>query len=700
MNDKSQSELLTSDQQYQVLLDLARSELLSRGDVDLAAARISEAATKALKVGRASVWLIEGDPPDLVCRHMYMPANDSHRTGIHLPTALCPRYCKSLDDHRLLVVEDALTHPLTAELVDVYLKPEGIGAVLDAPIYLDGKACGVVCTAHHGGPRQWRDEERSFAAAMADMMRMVLEASRRRQAEESLRDMLLRYRLAVNAGGIGVWQWEAHTGQFTADPILLRLLGMPEDGPSPLRPAWDTHLSAGDRAALLAAIDAVAQGKRNEFTIEHQLTGCEGSTRWVLTRGQAVRHEDGRIERYLGTMIDITERKMLEEQLLQSQKMEAIGKLAGGIAHDFNNSLQVIHGYTEMLAKRVGTQEPLRKYVRLIGVAGQRASELTRQLLTFSRKQVIRPALVNLNSLLAETELMLHRVIGEHIHIVRHACDHLDLVRADPGQMVQVMMNLALNARDAMPDGGTLTFATDNFTADEDSVRRGVVGKAGRYVSMTVSDTGCGMPDHIRQKIFDPFFTTKDMGKGTGLGLSTVYAIIQNCDGTINVSSEPGKGATFTILLPQQDGVIATKEASGAHAMTPGSETILLVEDEQDVRELAGEVLRSAGYRVLEASGGSEAMKLNTSEPVIDLVIADMVMPGISGRALVRELRLKRPTLRVLYASGYTGFQNEVSGTEERYQVIEDFLQKPYSSTSLIDMTRMILDRSECTPSE
>lgn len=695
MNDKSQSELLTSDQQYQVLLDLARSELLSGGDVDLAAARISEAATKALKVGRASVWLFEGDPADLVCRHMYMPANDTHRTGIRLPVALCPQYCKSLDDHRLLVVEDALTHPLTAELVDIYLKPEGIGAVLDAPIYLDGKACGVVCTAHHGGSRHWRDEERSFAAAMADMMRMVLEASRRRQAEESLRDMLLRYRLAVNAGGVGVWQWETDTGHFTADPILLRLLGMPEEGPSPTRPAWDSHCSAGDRAALLAAIDAVAQGEKNEFTLEHQLIGSEGRIRWVLTRGQAVRHKDGSIERYLGTMVDTTERKMLEEQLLQSQKMEAIGKLAGGIAHDFNNSLQVIHGYTEMLAKRVGTQEPLRKYVRLIGVAGQRASELTRQLLTFSRKQVVKPALVNLNSLLAETELMLHRVIGEHIHIVRHACDHLDLVCADPGQMVQVIMNLALNARDAMPDGGTLTFATDNFTADEDSVRRGVVGKAGRYVSMTVSDTGCGMPDHIRQKIFDPFFTTKDMGKGTGLGLSTVYAIIQNCDGAISVSSEPGKGATFTILLPQQDGVVATKEPSGAHAMTPGSETLLLVEDEQDVRELAGEVLRSAGYRVLEASGGSEAIKLNTSEPVIDLVIADMVMPGISGRALVRELCLRRPTLRVLYTSGYTGFQNEVSGTEERYQVIEDFLQKPYSSTSLIDMIRMILDRSE-----
>lgn len=693
MNEKSPSELLTSDQQYQVLLDLARSEMLSRGDVDLAAARISEAATRALKVGRASVWLFEGDPVELVCRHMYMPANDAHRTGIRLPAALCPHYCKSLDDHRLLVVEDALSHPLTAELVDIYLKPEGIGAVLDAPIYLDGKACGVVCTAHHGGPRRWRDEERSFAAAMSDMMRMVLEASRRRQAEESLRDMLLRYRLAVNAGGIGVWQWEADSGQFTADPILFRLLGMPEDSRSPTHPVWDTHLSAGDRTALLAAIDAITAGRKSEFTIEHQLNGSDGRLRWVLTRGQAVRHKDGRIERYLGTMIDITERKMLEEQLLQSQKMDAIGKLAGGIAHDFNNSLQVIHGYTEMLAKRVGTQEPLRKYVRLIGIAGQRASDLTRQLLTFSRKQVLRPELVNLNTLLAETELMLQRVIGEHIHIVRNACDHLHLVRADPGQMVQVIMNLALNARDAMPDGGTLTFVTDNFYADEQAVNQGVVEKTGHYVSLTVSDTGCGMPDHIRQKIFEPFFTTKEMGKGTGLGLSTVYAIIQNSDGTIHVVSEPGKGATFTILLPQQDGVIAAKDESGGHATTTGSETILLVEDEQDVRELAGEVLRSAGYRVLEASCGPQAIEMNAHEPVIDLVIADMVMPGMSGRALVSELRVKRPALRVLYASGYTGFRNDVSGKDERFEVIDDFLQKPYSSTALIEMIRRILDR-------
>ena len=399
----------------------------------------------------------------------------------------------------------------------------------------------------------------------------------------------------------------------------------------------------------------------------------------------------GNCTHLVGAVHDVTERKQLEAQFRQSQKMESVGQLAGGIAHDFNNLLTVINGMAELGLAQLREGDQLHEDLQEILRAGQRAAALTRQLLAFSRKQILQPQVMNLNTVVAEMESMLRRLIGEDIDLVVVPTQGLGSVKADPGQIEQVLANLAVNARDAMPQGGKLTVETQSVEIGEQYARQHRVAvQPGPYVMLSMSDTGVGMDEVTRGRIFEPFFTTKAPGKGTGLGLSTVYGIVKQSDGFISVYSEVGHGTSFKIYLPQVAEVAGGKRHSPTVAPAHGTETILLVEDVEGLRKLTKRMLESAGYTVLTAANGEEALLLlERYEKPLHLMVTDVVMPGMSGRTLAERFDAIRPGMKVLYMSGYT------DDVVVRHGVLDKgmpFLGKPFAVVELTRKVREVLD--------
>jgi len=389
----------------------------------------------------------------------------------------------------------------------------------------------------------------------------------------------------------------------------------------------------------------------------------------------------------------------LENQLRQAQKMEAVGRLAGGVAHDFNNLLTVIRGRSELLLHRIGAEQPLRRNVELIRETSQRAAALTQQLLTFSRKRVVQASLVDLDALVTSMATMLGRLIGEHIELVVVTGAGACRIKAEPGQIEQLVMNLAVNARDAMPQGGRLTIETGEATLDEAFARAHPGARVGPYVRLSVRDTGVGMDDETKAHLFEPFFTTKGPGKGTGLGLATVYGVVKQHQGYVAVESEPGQGATFTVYLPCSDEAEPTPPSPPRRETFPagGSETILLVEDEQSVRDLVREMLREQGYTVLEARHGADALMVAEQQKgPIHVLVTDVVMPHIGGPELAARLRPARPDLKVLYISGYPGD----AGLQGKPGLDAPLLPKPFTAETLARRLRELLDETGLPPGE
>jgi PAS domain S-box-containing protein len=389
---------------------------------------------------------------------------------------------------------------------------------------------------------------------------------------------------------------------------------------------------------------------------------------------------------------DISQRKHLEEQLLHAQKMEAVGRLAGGVAHDFNNMLTVISGYNRMILDELSPLDPLRGYAEEILKAADRAGALTNQLLAFSRRQIMQPRVVNVNTVVNQTEKMLRRLIGEDIELVLGLDPAVANIRADPGHVEQAIVNLAVNARDAMQLGGRLTIETQNVALDENYAKTHMGVKPGEFVMIAVSDTGHGMDAETRRRIFEPFFTTKEKGKGTGLGLATVYGMVKQTGGDIWVYSEPGRGTTFKLYFPQVFEPVGESLDGGAdQPKRSGGETVLVVEDEKSVRDLTVKMLKQLGYVLLTASSGAEALEISAAHPgPIELLLTDVVMPNMSGRQLADSLVLTRPGTKVLFLSGYT------ENTVVHHGVLDpgvDFLPKPFSREGLATKLREMFAR-------
>ena len=439
-------------------------------------------------------------------------------------------------------------------------------------------------------------------------------------------------------------------------------------------------------AALQAAIDA-----GTPFDLELSLVTARGRRRQVRAQGHPERHE-GRVVRVYGAFQDITERLALESQFRQAQRMENVGQLASGIAHDFNNLLSVINGTSELLLEQVAHDETALSDVKEILGAGERAASLTRQLLAFSRQQVLAPRVLDLNIAVAEMEGLLRRLLREDIELTILPAPGGVWVKVDPGQLDQIMTNLAVNACDAMPTGGRLTLTIQDLTLDEGYHRQdGPAESDGPYAMLAVTDSGVGMDAATRAHVFEPFFTTKPAGHGTGLGLSTVYGIVRQSGGFVTVESEVGRGTTFRVYLPRVTGTLAIDRLVSTPRAMEGNETILVVEDTAGLRKLARRFLEGAGYAVIDAENGEEALRLLAEYGApVHLLLSDVVMPGMSGRVLAEQVVQIRPRIKVLYMSGYT------SDTVVRHGVLEEetpFLQKPFTKMALLGKVREVLDK-------
>jgi two-component system cell cycle sensor histidine kinase/response regulator CckA len=511
----------------------------------------------------------------------------------------------------------------------------------------------------------------------------------RKRAEELLRRSEADYRDLVEYAPLGIYRSTPQGRFLTVNPALVRMLGYasPEELLR-LDVARDVYADAEDRARLLVQFEG-----RDEVRAEAEWKRKDGALVAVRLNVRMIRRPAAEIECFEGLVEDVTQQRSLENQFRQAQRMEAVGRLAGGVAHDFNNVLTAITGYSDLLLEDLGPEDPKRSDVQEIRVAAQRAAALTRQLLAFSRKQVFQSRVLDLNTTVQTLDKMLRRLIGEDVKLECALAGGLGAVRADPAQMEQVILNLAVNARDAMPSGGRLTIETANVDLDETYAREHAGAVPGAYAMLAVSDTGIGMDAETRLHIFEPFFTTKEQGKGTGLGLSTVYGIVKQSGGYVWVYSEPGRGSTFKIYLPRVDEPVEAAELTpAAQPAVGGGETVLLAEDDASVRNIVAEVLTEKGYRVLRAPDGQAALEMaRAHQGDLQLLVTDLVMPGMTGRELAEALAAVRPSVRVLYMSGYT------DDAVVRHGVLAEgmpYLQKPFAPDALAHKVREVLDRS------
>ena len=509
----------------------------------------------------------------------------------------------------------------------------------------------------------------------------------RRRAEEALRESEKRLQAILDNSPAIIFLKNTEGRYLYVNPQFARLTPLTREQ---ILGKTDAEIFLPEQAAAFRANDLKVLQAGVALEFEEVADQQDGPHTSIVSKFP-LRNAEGKVYAICAIATDITERKSLEAQLRQSQKMEAIGQLAGGIAHDFNNLLTVINGYSELVLLSLPVEHPHCATFEQIRQAGEKASRLIRQLMAFSRQQVLQPKVLDLNAVVANIDTMLQRVIGEDIDLLTILSPGLASVKADPGQIEQVLMNLVLNARDAMPNGGRLTIETADVVLDTDYARTHVAVNPGRYVMLAVSDNGCGMDAETQARIFEPFFTTKDLGKGTGLGLSTVYGIVKQSGGNIGVYSEPGRGTTFRIYLPRIRKAPETVEPEEAREPLPrGSETILLVEDEAGVRTLAKTILQIQGYTVLDAAQGKDAFLLSGQhEGLIHLMVTDMVMPEMNGREVADRLKPLRPNMKVLFMSGFTDKALVHNGELDPGIA---FLQKPFTPQTLARKVREVLD--------
>ena len=650
-------------------------------------------AANLLNVSRGGLFLLrpEGDALELVAAHNLgeKPIGNLYSLSEGFPGCVLQRARPLLiidDGRREACLEPAIGGPM--------------GRLLGVSLKQGERAIGVLAVFDDKRDK-FRDGSVRLLNLFATQATIALENARlnkraqqeqseRERAEKALQRSEVYFRSLIENARDAVIVIDAEGHILYGSPSVERVLGY---NPADLigRNLFE-RIHVEDMTRLIEAFtpstDIVGLSSMFEARIRHQ----DGAWRIIELVGNNLLH-DPIMSGIVLNLRDITERKHLEEQLHQSRKMEAIGRLAGGIAHDFNNILTVITGYSDLLLHRLDGRDPRYKLVNEIFKSAERAAALTRQLLAFSRKQILHLRLINLNEAITEMEAMLRSLIGEDIDLITDLAPDLKTVKADLSQIEQVIMNLVINARDAMPQGGELIIKTANVDLDTIYTRYHASLRPGPYVLLAISDTGHGMDVETQARVFEPFFTTKEKGKGTGLGLATIYGIIQQSDGHIEVESEPGWGTRFNVYLPYIEEATEVKEITIARVeLTPGSETILLVEDEPGVRELLHSVLAGQGYTVLTARSGLAALQLSQEHPgPIHLLVTDVVMPGgMSGRELAKQLTASRPDIKVLYISGYTDDALGQRGVVDPGLIL---LQKPFTANTLIHKVREVLDR-------
>ncbi|MEW6210293.1 MAG: response regulator [Acidobacteriota bacterium] len=583
----------------------------------------------------------------------------------------------------------------------VISEPTPINSLLIAPLATRSQVYGWLALANKLGVEGFTEGDERLAVTLASQLALAYENAKLYMDAEIRADALERemierkraeekYRSIFENAVEGIFQTTA-TGEFiTANPALSRMLGYdsPEDMTTAINDvAQQLYVDPEDRSKLVRILEEKDVVKGYEVRLKRR----NESVVWALVNMRAVRDSNGKLLYFEGSVEDISERKKLEEQLLQSQKMEAVGRLAGGVAHDFNNLLTAIIGYSQMVMTGLGGDHSLCENIREVLDAARRAAALTNQLLIFSRKQVSQPEILDLDEVISNLSRMLKRLIGEDIEVEINASPSPKLIKADLGQIEQIILNLSINARDAMPQGGMLVIETDIVHFDDRYFGEHLDLSPGHYVMLAVSDTGCGMGRGVLPHIFEPFFTTKGIGKGTGLGLSTVYGIVRQSGGGISVYSEPDYGTVFKIYFPRaSEDAELSRKAEEPDYMPEGTETLLLVEDDPIVQQLAASILQTQGYTVFKASDGKEALQIVAEcGSRIDLLLTDVVMPQMSGRELAEHIKNAHPGIRVLFVSGYT------DDALLHYGLLNEgvtLLQKPFAPGLLARKVREVLD--------
>ncbi len=622
---------------------------------------------------------------------LYDPATElltfPHFVDEHDPAPAPKRLGRGLTEYVLRTGEPLLATPKVFEELVAKGEVELIGAPsldwMGVPLRAGSQTFGVLVVQSYREDVRFGERDKEVLTFVSQQLASAIDHKRH---EEALRQSESRYRSLVQSAVYGIYRSSVDGRFLDVNPALIHMLGYDSaDEVVKLDPQREVFVEPAEHERLLQ---------------EFQRTGCldsaevrwkrkDGSVITVRLSGRAATELDEADQALEIIAEDITERRALEDQFRQAQKMEAVGRLAGGVAHDFNNLLMVVSGYTEVLMEALDQNDPLLVKVQAIQQAADRATTLTRQLLAFSRKQLLELKVVDVNSIVADMERLLRPLIGENIDLTTKLTPNVGHTRADAGQLEQVIMNLVVNAKDAMPDGGRILIQTSE--ADPDTARREhSLIEPGTYILLSVSDTGAGMDRETQSRIFEPFFTTKEKGKGTGLGLSTVYGIVKQGGGYIFAQSEPGCGTTFRIYLPRvADPADSPRVDKHAQAAAGGSETVLLVEDEESVRELVRETLKTRGYTVIEASDGIAGMRVSEEyQGNIEILITDVVMPGMSGRELAKRVAAARPNIRVLYLSGYT---EDAIIHEGALEPGTGFLQKPFTLQVLARKVREVL---------
>jgi two-component system cell cycle sensor histidine kinase/response regulator CckA len=593
---------------------------------------------------------------------------------------------RGLTDHLIRTGEPLLATPEVLEAMEDRGEVARNGSRsldwMGVPLKVNSHTFGVLAVQTYSKNIRYGDRDKEILTFVARQVASAVEIKRNEQA---LRRSEARYRSLVQSSVYGIYRSSLEGRFLDVNPALITMLGYgsPEEVLL-LDPEKDVFAQPAEHTRLI-----------EEFRRTGRLDGIEvkwkrrdASTITVRISGRAVSNADEPADVIEAIAEDVTDRRVLEDQFRQAQKMEAVGRLAGGVAHDFNNLLMVISGYAEVMLAKLDLDHPLHENARAIQQASDRATTLTRQLLAFSRKQLLELKVVDVNAIVSDMERLVRPLIGENVTLAAKLTPESGFTRADVGQLEQVLMNLVVNAKDAMPSGGKLIIETQNIVVDEAHRRNQTFIRPGNYVMLSVSDTGMGMDKETQSRIFEPFFTTKEKGKGTGLGLSTVYGIVKQSGGYVMVHSEPGHGTAFHIYLPRVEGTAEHHTAPVARAAAGGTETILLVEDEESVRQLVRETLAAKGYRVIEAENGEAGLAAANRQEKIDLVITDVVMPGMGGRELVEHLSKTRPLAKVLYLSGYT---EDAITSEGAIEGGTAFLQKPFTLQNLSRKVREVL---------
>lgn len=685
--------------QRNVLTKLLHDTSISEENLINVLKTVASIIADTLDVHRAGIWQFSRETDELICLIQY-DEKDIQETNTVLRISDFPEYFSTIKNTGTVIASDARKHPATAAFTESYFKPYEIFSLMDTGIIIEGRLQGVICVEQKKTIRTWHPDEESFLRTVSAIIGQVMLNIDRRQALEDLNYSNIQIskeqnfnQLLLDTSPALIVMLDSKAQILMVNKAMMNLMGLSQEELKD-KNFFDHIINTTHDYSTEKLISTA------EFSTKIQFEGSirTASSSSIIVEWHFKSMNTGERILFIGAGIDITEKKTadiekekLQGQLHQAMKMEAVGRLAGGIAHDFNNLLTSITGNVEYALLDLSIEDPLTECLLEIKHSAESAADLTRQLLAFSRRQMIEPRVLDLNDLIFSLHRMLVRIIGEDVKLSTIQGENLDSVKIDPGQFEQILVNLAINARDAMPSGGNLIIETSNKYLDESYCAKHTGVTPGSYVMLAVSDTGSGISEEIKKHIFEPFFTTKPKGKGTGLGLATIYGIVSQSGGTIEVYSEIKKGTSFKIYFPAIMEKPEKIQRQGAiKALPGGKETILLVEDDKSVRDLAAKVIRKLGYHVLEACDGQNAFMVSQMYGgKIHLLFTDIIMPGMNGKQLGERMKKIIPDLKILYTSGYT--ENAIA----HHGVIDqniNFLSKPYTPSSLAEKIRNTLD--------